>query len=202
MNYLAHLWLTDAARLPLAGAILGDWVRGRLEDRGLPPALDTSIRLHRRVDVLTDRHAALATVRERFPGGARRYAGIVLDLICDHALARDWERFGSGESLPAFVRRAADAVVGDAHWFVALDVSPPRAWRLRRLLLSSRSERGIDRAVRRTAARLREPQALIAAAANWRALVPVVDETLPTLLSELRVASIEFAQPVQRSGDQ
>ncbi len=38
MNFLAHLWLTDRAGLPLAGAILGDVLHGALP-ADMPPAL-------------------------------------------------------------------------------------------------------------------------------------------------------------------
>ena len=40
--------------------------------------------------------------------GARRYAGIVLDLVHDHALVLDWARY-SGEDLKRFAGRAAQA---------------------------------------------------------------------------------------------
>jgi len=193
MNYLAHLWLTDATRLPLAGAILGDWVRGRLEDRDLPQALGSSIRLHRRVDAVTDRHPSIVALRERFPAGTRRYAGIVLDLVCDHALARGWQRFGGDEPLAGFARRAADEVAEAASWFQKLDAPPPSKWRLSELLLSYHTETGIDRALHRTAARLRQPQPLLDAGARWREIAVAVEHVLPELLDDLRRESLAFA---------
>ena len=49
MNFLAHLWLADRADANLAGAVLGDLVRGRaLED--WPEQVAYSIRLHRAID--------------------------------------------------------------------------------------------------------------------------------------------------------
>ena len=108
MNYLAHLWLSEQARLPLAGAVLGDLVHGRLEGR-FPAPLERSIRLHRRIDVVTDAHPLTAAARARFGPGARRYGGIVLDLLYDHCLALDWPHY-SAEPLADFARRAARAL--------------------------------------------------------------------------------------------
>ena len=101
--------------MPLAGAVLGDWFRGALPP-DLPADLALSVRLHRRVDVVTDRHARVQAARADFGPGLRRYAGILLDLLYDHALALDWPAF-SAESLEDFVQRAARDVGGEAKWF-------------------------------------------------------------------------------------
>ena len=101
MNFLAHLWLAERAALPLAGAVLGDVVRGRLDGR-LPPLLERSIALHRRIDVVTDAHPLVIQARARFENGQRRYAGIVLDVLHDHALALAWP--AQLETLDAFAR--------------------------------------------------------------------------------------------------
>lgn len=191
MNYLAHLWLTEQAGLPLAGAILGDLVHGRLDGR-FAPALERSIRLHRRVDAVTDSHPLVATQRAAFGPGARRYAGIVLDLVHDHALILDWARY-SGEDLKLFARRAATAVAAEKEGFRVARTSPPPAWRFRRLLLSYGEEAGIDRAIRRVASRLKKPEALLEAGERWRETVPQVRENLPRLLEDLRIAAREFA---------
>ena len=88
MNFLAHLWLTDRAGLPLAGAILGDILRGALP-ADMPEPLARSVMLHRHVDAHTDRHPRVVAAREHFAPGARRYAGILLDVLFDHVLAQD-----------------------------------------------------------------------------------------------------------------
>lgn len=191
MNYLAHLWLTEQAGLPLPGAILGDLVHGRLDGR-FPPGLERSIRLHRRIDAVTDAHPAVAEVRAGFGPGARRYAGIVLDLAYDHALALEWARY-SREDLRLFARRAAQAVAAEKEGFGLAQTSPPPAWRFRRLLLSYGEEGGIDRAIRRVAWRLKKPEALVEAGRNWRDTLPLVRENLPRLLEDLRAAAREFA---------
>ncbi len=191
MNYLAHLWLTEQAGLPLPGAILGDLVRGRLDGR-FPPALERSIQLHRRVDVVTDSHPLIVAQRAGFGPGARRYAGIVLDLVHDHALALDWEHH-SGESLKLFARRSAQAVAAEKEGFRLAGTGSPSAWRFRRLLLSYAGAGGIDHAMHRVASRLRQPQPLLEAGRDWRALLPRVRADLPRLLGDLREAALGFA---------
>lgn len=190
MNYLAHLWLTEQAGLPLPGAILGDLVHGRLDGR-FPAALERSIRLHRRVDAVTDSHPAVVEERAAFGPGARRYAGIVLDLVQDHALILDWAQY-SGEDLKVFARRAAQAVAAEKDGFRLAQASAPPAWRFRRLLLSYGEEGGIDRAIRRVASRLKKPEPLLEAGEKWRDSLPLVRQNLPRLLEDLTAAAKEF----------
>ncbi len=191
MNYLAHLWLSEQAGLPLAGAILGDMVHGRLDGR-LPFALERSIRLHRRIDVVTDAHPLLVAARSRYPAGARRYAGIVLDIVHDHCLACDWPRY-SDEPLADFARRSAEALVAERQGFAFAGRAAPPVWRFRRLLLSYAGERGIDRAIRRTASWLKRPEGLLEAARDWRQHLPQARAGLPQLLADLRQAALDFA---------
>lgn len=192
MNYLAHLWLSEQAGLPLPGAILGDLVHGRLEGRGFAPALERSIRLHRRIDVVTDAHPLLQAARGRYAPGARRYAGIVLDIVHDHCLALDWPRY-SAESLADFSRRAAQQLALEKDGFALAGRSAPSAWRMRRLLLSYAGERGIDRAIRRTASWLKRPEGLLEAGRNWREQLAESRAALPRLLEDLRAAALDFA---------
>ena len=197
MNYLAHLWLSEQAGLPLPGAILGDMVRGRLDGR-FPPQLERSIALHRRIDVVTDAHPLVVAARSRYAPGARRYAGIVLDIVNDHCLALDWPRY-SAESLADFARRAAAALAAESEGFALAGKSAPSAWRFRRLLLSYAGAGGIDRAISRTAAWMKKPEGLIEAGRDWREHLPQVRATLPQLLDDLRAAALEFTkEPAQR----
>lgn len=191
MNYLAHLWLTEQAGLPLPGAILGDLVHGRLDGR-FPFALECSIRLHRRIDAVTDAHPLVAAARARFAPGERRYAGIVLDIVHDHCLALDWPRYDD-VSLAEFSRRAALALSREHEGFALAGKSAPSAWRFRRLLLSYAGERGIDRAIRRTASWMKRPEGLLAAGRGWREHLPLARAALPQLLSDLRQTAQQFA---------
>lgn len=103
MNYLAHFHLAKAEDDCIVGALLGDFIKGPL--RGdWPAGWETGIRLHRRVDALSDAHPLRRRFAQELPPEFRRYAGIMLDVCCDYLLSRHWARFND-ESLPQFAAR-------------------------------------------------------------------------------------------------
>jgi acyl carrier protein phosphodiesterase len=104
MNYLAHAWLARQSDEAILGALLGDFVFGRIALSDWPGAVGGEIVVHRRIDRYTDAHPDVVAARALFPDGLRRYAGIVLDVHFDHLLARDWRRWDGG-SLDAFTAR-------------------------------------------------------------------------------------------------
>lgn len=184
VNFLAHLWLAEQAQLPLAGALLGDYFRGTLP-ADLPAPLAASVQQHRRVDATTDRHPLVAAARETFAQGRRRYAGILLDIFYDHALALDWPAY-SAEPLADFTLRAAQAVASEPQWFERAGGTAPPAEAFSRLLQSYAMATGIERAVERTAQRMRKPEGLLAALPGWEARMPALRAGLPTLLADLQ----------------
>lgn len=101
MNYLAHLLLAGEDGPFLVGNLMGDFVRGRPEGLDLPGDVVAGIRLHRHIDVESDRHPAGLRARDVFHGRARRVAGIATDVVFDHMLARHWLRFAR-TPLPTF----------------------------------------------------------------------------------------------------
>jgi len=101
VNFLAHLQLAGADENLRMGAMLGDFVRGRVALDGFTPGVRTGIQLHRRIDSFTDALPEIAALRAWFPGEFRRYAGIIIDLGMDHELARNWGRW-SKQTLEAF----------------------------------------------------------------------------------------------------
>lgn len=183
MNFLAHLWLADRSGTSLAGSVLGDVVRGA-DLTAYPDDIANGVRLHRRVDAATDRHAVMRREREAFAAGERRYAGIVLDLAADHALARAWSDFHP-EPLPEFARRCATELADAGDWFErAGGVRPSRAG-FAELLESYGTDRGIERALRRTATRLRDPRGLIDSGRRWTDAASSLHRSLPELLGDL-----------------
>lgn len=168
----------------MAGAILGDLVRGA-DLSPYPRDIALGIRLHRRIDASSDRHPLLQPLRAQFDPGARRYAGIVLDLACDYALVQHWQQLGR-EPLTEFCTRAGAAVAAAAPWFTYAGARAPTAKGFSELLQSYGEASGIDHAVRRTAARLRQPQPLIDAAGQWPSLTKPLLRVLPELLHDLQ----------------
>lgn len=100
MNHLAHAWLAGDAPALRIGSLLGDFWRGA-PDPGWPPGVADGVRLHRRVDAITDAHPAVAAARALFEPPFRRYAGILLDVWFDHLLASSFEA-RTGRTLRAF----------------------------------------------------------------------------------------------------
>ncbi|HEX7381714.1 MAG TPA: ACP phosphodiesterase [Nevskiaceae bacterium] len=190
MNYLAHLWLADATGTSPAGAILGDVVHGRVENTVLPDDLAQGIRIHRHVDAVTDRHPLTLRWRHRFPRTERRHAGIVLDLLCDHALAMDWSRY-SARPLGRFADDAGYELAAQALWFARYGGWTPNAVSFSALLRSYAQWPGFERAVERTAHRLRRPDALLQAARHGARVLPEIRDELPQLLGDLLQAARE-----------
>lgn len=185
MNFLAHLWLAERTGTSMAGAILGDIVRGR-DLSAYPAAIAEGIQLHRRVDAATDRHPLIVHTRQGFAEGQRRYAGIVLDLVCDHLLARDWARH-SEEPLPAFAQRAALAQTQAGDCYRLAGAATPDAPRFAALLRSYAHSEGLEKALARTQARLRRSEGFAAAAQNWTQHSAALQAQLPELLEALRL---------------
>lgn len=89
MNFLAHAWLAQGGSDDfLYGNLIADGVKGA-DLTAWAAEVAAGIRHHRRVDAFVDGHPVVSSVRERAPSPQRRYAGIALDLVWDHFVARD-----------------------------------------------------------------------------------------------------------------
>jgi len=105
VNHLAHFWLAHEDPLHRLGVALGDFWRGSVPP-DWPETLREGLLWHRRVDRLTDHHPAMVAMRGTFEAPYRRYAGILLDIWCDHGLARnfgDWTGLELDRFAPEFV---------------------------------------------------------------------------------------------------
>ena len=100
MNFLAHCLLARPGDGYLAGAVLGDFVKGPVP-RHLPTELQAGIRLHRRIDSHSNHLLEMKTSVARFDPALRRVAPVLLDIVADHCLALRWRRF-SDLDLAAF----------------------------------------------------------------------------------------------------
>lgn len=89
MNFLAHAWLARGGSDNfLYGNLIADGVKG--SDLGdWPDEIAHGIRHHRRVDAVVDSHPVVLAARARAPREGRRYAGIALDMLWDHFVARE-----------------------------------------------------------------------------------------------------------------
>ena len=109
MNYLAHFALAGPETGLLVGSFLGDYIKGRLENR-FSPEIERGIRLHRAIDQYTDSHPVVKSSYERFDPKFRRYAGIITDIAFDHLLAQTWSRYYN-EPLESFSARTLEKLL-------------------------------------------------------------------------------------------
>ena len=100
MNYLAHLHIADVTKTSATGNLLGDFVKGRVQNLPYEQAIKDGVRLHRAVDSFTDKHPLVHELKSEL-GSLRRYGGIILDVLFDHHLALNFEHFHS-DSLANF----------------------------------------------------------------------------------------------------
>ncbi len=105
MNHLAHFFLAERSSEAIAGALLGDFVKGRISTTEFPPAMRDEIVIHRRIDAFTDGDETLLQCKSRFVKTRRRLTGIALDVASDHFLAVNWARYTT-ENLDDFARFA------------------------------------------------------------------------------------------------
>lgn len=145
MNYLAHLYLAGADPDAQLGGLLGDFAKPR-DDHLFPALVRREIRLHRAIDAYTDAHPLVLDSKALFRPGARRFSGMVLDVLYDHFLAAGWARH-SDEDLDAFIARFY------AHLGATQLPLPGRLSRIAPMLISQdwlgsyRSLAGVGRAV-------------------------------------------------------
>ena len=103
MNFLCHseiaLYVAEenhfapsAVNGLLAGAVLGDFLKGRIQD-SWDRELSLGIKLHRKVDAISNQNEVIKSACGRFPKTMRRIAPILIDVISDFFLARNWSSY-------------------------------------------------------------------------------------------------------------
>jgi len=103
MNFLAHIYLSGNNDLIKIGNFMADSIKGNdyLEYTG---DLQKGILLHRAIDSFTDANEIYRKSKHRLHEKYGHYSGIIMDVVYDHYLAKNWNRF-STEILSDFVLR-------------------------------------------------------------------------------------------------
>lgn len=103
MNFLAHIFLSGSNELTQVGNFVGDWVKGSLisVNAKYPPEMALGIRMHRFIDSFTDSSPIAARSITLLRPVLGKYAGVAIDVIYDHFLAKNWDHY-STESLDTF----------------------------------------------------------------------------------------------------
>ena len=92
VNFLAHLHLAHPTGASYVGNLMPDLVRGR-PPADLPAEVHRGIERHRAIDAITDTHPIPSRTRARLRTNHGRFAGLLVDVFYDHALASNWARW-------------------------------------------------------------------------------------------------------------
>lgn len=94
MNYLAHTYLSYQNSDLIIGNFIADSIRGN-KFYGLSDDIIKGIKLHRKIDTFTDSHPIFLTSKHRFSKNFDKYSGVLMDIIYDHYLAKNFEQYSS-----------------------------------------------------------------------------------------------------------
>ncbi len=191
MNYLAHLFLSKNSSDSMLGNFLGDFVKGDIDGR-FPPEVIEGIRNHRRVDLFTDTHEIVMASKQVISPSRARYAGIIVDVVYDHFLSRNWA-FYSTCSLDEFVDAAYKNL--SPHTMHTMPIPPRAAFVIDKMiredwLRSYETMDGLDGTFKRMSRRLKNTNDLSSAVedlqAHYARLNRLFLEFFPQLIAHLK----------------
>ena len=94
MNYLAHIYLSGEDDQLKIGNFIADSIKGR-KFLHYPEGIQKGIILHRAIDYYTDTHPVFRKSSQRLFPKYRHYSGVIVDILYDHFLAANWEKYYS-----------------------------------------------------------------------------------------------------------
>jgi len=103
MNFLAHIYLSGDNDLIKIGNFMADGIRGKQFEH-FPKDVQKGILLHRFIDTYTDPHDIFRQSTKRLHEKYHHYAGVIVDIVYDHFLAKNWTKY-SDENLESFINR-------------------------------------------------------------------------------------------------
>jgi acyl carrier protein phosphodiesterase len=92
LNYLAHSYLSYQQPDLIIGNFIADSIQGNRFE-GLTEGIIKGITLHRKIDTYTDTHPVFLTSKHRFSKDFDKYSGVLMDIIYDHYLAKNFEQY-------------------------------------------------------------------------------------------------------------
>ena len=96
MNFLAHIYLSGHNKDVALGNFIADRVKGK-DYKNYPKDIQIGILLHREIDAFTDTHPIVRQSKKRLYKKYRHYAGVIVDILYDHFLAKNWKKYSSVE---------------------------------------------------------------------------------------------------------
>lgn len=92
MNFLAHIYLSGQNEKLIIGNFIADSVKGK-KYLDYPEGIKNGIILHRAIDYYTDTHPVVRKSRSRLFDIYGHYSGVIVDILYDHFLAANWEKY-------------------------------------------------------------------------------------------------------------
>ncbi|UYW01624.1 ACP phosphodiesterase [Flavobacterium agricola] len=92
MNFLAHIYLSHNNTDLEIGNFIADHVKGK-KFESFPNAIANGIIMHRKIDTFTDAHPVFRNSKRYFQPEFGLYSGVIVDVVYDHFLAKNWEQF-------------------------------------------------------------------------------------------------------------
>ena len=111
MNVLAHIYLSGDSDEIIIGNYIGDYVKGR-DYLKYPEQIRKGIIIHRHIDAFTDKHPVVHRSKLLFTKKYHKYAGVVIDIMYDHFLTREWD-FYSRRPLESIIYQFYRAMVNN-----------------------------------------------------------------------------------------
>ena len=92
MNYLAHIYLSGNDNTVTVGNFMADGIKGK-DYLEYSKAIQIGILLHREIDTFTDAHPIVRLSTKRLHKKYSHYSGIIVDILYDHFLAKNWKHY-------------------------------------------------------------------------------------------------------------
>jgi acyl carrier protein phosphodiesterase len=92
LNFLAHLYLSNNNTNILIGNFIADHIPGN-NFTHFHPEIQIGILFHREIDTFTDAHKIVRKSKRRLHPRYRHYKGVIIDILYDHYLARNWSTY-------------------------------------------------------------------------------------------------------------
>jgi len=90
---------------------MGDYVKGKDYLR-FSSGIQKGILLHRHIDSFTDNHPVVRHDKTFFSERYQKYAGVVTDILYDHYLATEWNKF-STQDLSSFIDEIHELILSN-----------------------------------------------------------------------------------------
>lgn len=105
MNFLGHAALSPEINEVLTGNLIGDFVKGNIENTDFSDGIKKGLTLHRSIDSYTDADPSIDKCKLLFRADHGLYSGAIMDVVCDYFIANDPAFFPSERDLLNFTQK-------------------------------------------------------------------------------------------------